>query len=285
MALPDKSTLLKRFELREYPQPDLLKLKYPVFLCHGYGAIGSVIKSGPLHDPCMKIRGHGVVAIAPNTVPYARIETRAENWVQLIHKFCEDHDYEKVNVVTHSMGGLDMRCALSKMDVSARVESLTTIATPHHGSSLADLVLKAPELLTEKLSLVFDWFGNNMFPKTKSDALGSLEQLTCSYVKEIFNPEHPDVDNVAYYSYSAAVGKGTDHSINPVLRFQNNQIFEEEGQNDAFVSLDSAKWGTHLETIPLSHVSQMHLQMNKETEKIYDQFWKDVLSQLTKNGH
>ena len=283
--MPDRSAILKRFELKEYPQPELLKLEYPIFLCHGYGAIGSVIKSGPLHDPCMKIREHGVVSIAPNIVPYARIETRAENWVKLIHAFCEDHGYKKVNVVTHSMGGLDMRCALSKMDVADRVESLTTIATPHHGSSLADLVLKAPELLTEKLSLVFDWFGDNVFPKTKSDALGSLEQLTCSYVKEVFNPDHPDVGNVAYYSYSAAVGKGTDYSINPVLKFQNSQIFEKEGENDAFVSTESAKWGTHLETVPLSHLSQMHLQMNKDSKKIYDQFWMNVIKRLAENGH
>lgn len=283
--MPDRSTILKRFELKEYPQPELLKLKYPIFLCHGYGAIGSVIKSGPLHDPCMKIREHGVVAIAPNIVPYARIETRAENWVKLIHAFCEAHGYEKVNVVTHSMGGLDMRCALSKMDIADRVESLTTIATPHHGSSLADLVLKAPELLTEKLSLVFDWFGDNVFPKTKSDAMGSLEQLTSYYVKEVFNPDHPDVEDVDYYSYSAAVGKGTEYSINPVLKFQNSQIFEKEGQNDAFVSKESAKWGTHLETVPLSHLAQMHLQMNKDSKKIYEQFWMNVIKRLAEKGH
>lgn len=283
--MPDRSTLLKRFELKEYPQPELLKTKYPIFLCHGYGAIGSVINSGPLHDPCMEIRGHGIPAIAPNIVPYARIETRAENWVRLIRNFCKEHRYEKVNVVAHSMGGLDMRCALTKTNIADRVESLTTITTPHHGSSLADLILKAPELLTEKLSVMFDWFGDNMYPKTKSDALGSLEQLTRAYTTEVFNPDHPNLDEVAYYSYSAGVGKGTDYSINPVLKFQNNQIYEKEGPNDAFVSVESAKWGTHLETVPLSHLSQIHVQMNKESQKIYEQFWLNVLKKLAENGH
>ncbi len=283
--MPDRSTILKRFELKEFPQPDMVQLKYPVFMCHGYGAIGSVIKSGPMHDPCMDIRAHGVPAIAPNVVPYARIETRAENWVLLIEKFCKEFGCDKVNVVSHSMGGLDMRCALSKLDIAHRVESLTTIATPHHGSSLADLVLKAPELVTEKLSEMFDWFGDNMYPKTKSDALGSLEQLTCGYVTDVFNPDHPDADGVAYYSYSAAVGKGTKFSINPMLKFQNNQIFDKEGENDAFVSVESAKWGKHLETIPLSHLAQMHLQMNKESQKIYDKFWLNLLKRLAKNGH
>jgi triacylglycerol lipase len=283
--MPDRNTLLKRFELKEYPQPELIQLKYPVFLCHGYGAIGSVVKSGPMHEPCMEIRGHGVAAIAPNIVPYGRIEIRAENWVRLIQKFCSDHGYEKVNVIAHSMGGLDMRHALSKMDISEHVASLTTLATPHYGSSLADLVLKAPEIVTEKLGEIVDWFGDYVYPKTKNDALGAVEQLTTSYVKEIFNPDNPDVETVAYYSYSAAVGKGTQHSINPVLRFQNNQIYDKEGINDAFVSVESAQWGNHLETVPLSHLSQLFLQMNKETKKTYHQFWWNVLKTLAENGH
>lgn len=283
--MADRSTLLKRLELKEFPQPEIVRLKYPVFLCHGYGAISSVIKSGPLHDPCMKIREHGVPAIAPNIVPYALIETRAENWVQLIKSFCEQHGYEKVNVIAHSMGGLDMRCVLSKMELAEHVESLTTLATPHHGSSLADLILKAPEKVTEKLSVMFDWFGDSMYPKVKSDALGSLEQLTSSYVKEIFNPAHPDVPEVSYYSYSAGVGKGTNYSINPVLRFQNQQIFDKEGPNDSFVSVESAKWGTHHETVPLSHLAQIHLQMNKESDRIYEKFWLNALKKLADNGH
>ena len=283
--MPDRNNLLKRFQLQEFPQPELVQLKYPVFLCHGYGAIGSVIKKGPLHHPCMQIRGHGVAAIAPNIVPYATIETRAENWVRLINEFCDNYQCEKVNVVSHSMGGLDMRFALSKLGIANKVESLTTIATPHHGSPLADLILKSPELVTEKLSVMFDWFGDNIYPKIKSDALGSLEQLTADYTTQVFNPKNPDVEGVSYYSYSAAVGKGTKHSVNPVLKFQNNQIFDREGINDTFVSVESAKWAKHIDTIPLSHISQLHLQMNKESQKIYEQFWLDLLRYLSEKGH
>lgn len=283
--MPDRNNLLKRFELKEFPQPELLRLKYPVFLCHGYGAIGSVIKKGPLHDPCMLIRNHGVAAIAPNIVPYATIETRAENWVHLIRKFCSEYKCKRVNVVAHSMGGLDMRYALSQLGAADHVESLTTIATPHHGSPLANLILKSPELVTEKLSVMFDWFGDNIYPKIKSDALGSLEQLTDEYTTQVFNPDNPDLAEVSYYSYSAAVGKGTKYSVNPVLKFQNIQIFDKEGINDTFVSVESAKWAEHIETVPLSHISQMHLQMNKESQKIYEGFWMNLLKHLAINEH
>lgn len=283
--MAEKLALLKKLELKEFPQPEIVRLKYPIFMCHGYGAVASVIKPGPMHDPCMQVRSHGVVAIAPNIVPYALIETRAENWVQLLKKFCSDNNYEKVNVIAHSMGGLDMRYALSKLDISDQVDSLTTISTPHQGSCLADLVLKAPEQVTEKLSWVVDWFGNNMYPKTRSDALGSLEQLSCSYIQEKFNKEILDVESVAYYSYSAAVGRGTNYSLNPMYKYQNNQIFEQEGVNDAFVSAKSAKWGNHISTAPISHLTQMHIQVNKENQKLYEKFWLEVLKVLADRGH
>lgn len=283
--MTQKPAIFKKLQLTEFPQPEIVQLKYPVFLCHGYGALGSVIKAGAMHDNCMEIRSHGVIAIAPNIVPYARIETRALNWERLIRKFCEDYSFEKVNVVAHSMGGLDMRFALSNFDIADKVESLTTIATPHHGSSLADLILKAPEMVTEKLSGMFDWFGDTMYPKTKSDVMGSLEQLTCAYINEEFNPETPDADTVNYYSYSAAVGKGTQFSINPVLKFQNLQIFDKEGPNDAFVSVESAKWAHHIETVPMSHLVQMHLQVNRENQKIYERFWLNLLKMLASKGH
>lgn len=283
--MAERSSLLKKFELKEFPQPEIVQLKYPVFLCHGFGGLAGILKSSPLQDPCMKIRQHGVLAIAPNIVPYARIETRAENWVRLIKKFCEDFGFKKVNVIAHSMGGLDMRYAISHFDASELVESLTTIATPHYGSALAEVILEAPEIITEKLIPVFDWFGDSIYKKTKSDVMGSLEQLTRSYICNEFNPSVPDADSVQYYSYSAAVGKGTDHPIKPVLRYQNTQIYDREGINDAFVSVLSAKWGKHIETVPLSHLLQLHMQVNKEGQKLYEDFWLNVLKILIINKH
>lgn len=283
--MAESSKILKRFELKEFPQPEIVRLQYPIFLCHGFGGMAAVIKSSPLQDPCLKIRSHGVVAIAPNIVPYAKIETRAENWVNLIKQFCKDHNYDKVNVVAHSMGGLDMRFAISKFGIAEQVESLTTIATPHYGSSLAELALEAPEILAEKLIPIFDWFGNSIYSKTKSNVLGSLEQLTRTYMNETFNPSVPDVDSVQYYSYSAAVGMGTDIPVKPFLKYQNTQIYDREGINDAFVSVISAKWGKHIETVPLSHLLQLHMQANKEGQKLYDEFWLGLLKMLSAHSH
>lgn len=279
-----KSALLKKIELQEFPQPELIRLKYPVFMCHGFGGLAGVLKSTPLQDPCMKIRSHGVPAIAPNIVPYSKIETRAENWAQLIRNFCTDFGCEKVNVIAHSMGGLDMRYALSKLGTEQFTASLTTIATPHRGASLAEYVLKTPDKIMDALVTVFDWFGDHIYPKTKSDVIGSLEQLTRAYIEEEFNRSVRDAESVIYYSYSAAAGKGTEHAINAILKYQNNVIFEQEGKNDGFVSVNSAKWGIHVQTIPLTHPQQINMQLGKEGTEIYNRFWPDLLKMLAKKG-
>src|SRR5207249_8887306 len=46
--------------------------------------------------------------------------------------------FRSVNIVAHSMGGLDARYAISQLGLGGRVASLITIGTPHLGTPLAD---------------------------------------------------------------------------------------------------------------------------------------------------
>ncbi|MCG8373564.1 MAG: alpha/beta hydrolase [Balneolales bacterium] len=276
--------LLKRLKLVEFPQPEIYHTKYPLFLCHGFGAIGSLVKPSPLHDPCMLMRKHGIVSFAPNVVPYAPIQVRANSWVRLINAVCDTYGFEKVNVVAHSMGGLDMRHALTNLGIHNRVASLTTLATPHRGTFLADMILKTPEIITEKLSDIVDWFGNSVYPREKSEVLNSVEQLTRRGIQEDFNPVTADLDGFPYFSYSAAVGKGTNFSINPVFLFQNNQIYAQEDVNDSFVSVKSSMWGEHLGTVALSHMNQINVQVTKEFKPKYRDFWLGVVKKLCALG-
>ncbi len=277
--------MLKRFELKVFPQPPVLNTKNPILLCHGFGAIGTLVKPSPLHDPCMLMREHGVVAFAPNVVPYASIETRALHWVRIVNELCETYEFEQLNVVAHSMGGLDMRHAITHLNIASKIASLTTIATPHRGTYLADLVLKTPEILTEPIGDIVDWFGNSVYPREKSDTKSSVEQLTRRYIQEYFNPTTPNTNEVPIYSYSAAVGRGTNFSLNPIFKFQNYQIFEKEGINDSFVSVESAQWGTYLGCINLSHVNQINVQVGKEFKAPYYDFWTGVIKKLSDLGH
>lgn len=275
---------LKKFELTEFPQPELIQLQYPVLLCHGYGAFATLVTPTLLHKPCMRLRSFGIQAFAPNIVPYAAITTRAEQWTEIIEKLKNRYGYKKFNVVAHSMGGLDMRYAVSKLGISDSVESLTTVATPHHGTSLAEFILTAPDTLRGKLAEVVDMFGESIFPSKKSDAIAAVKQLTREYINTEFNPANPDVDGIHYFSYSAAVGKGTDEPLNPMFRFQNQHIFQNEGVNDSFVAAESAKWGEHLGTVPLSHLEQLEIQVKEDRKPMVEKFWAGLARKLEENG-
>src|SRR6056297_699763 len=275
---------LKRFELNEFPQPELVLLKHPVLMCHGYGGFLMVMAPSAMHRCCMRLRGMGIHAFAPNIVPYAKISTRAEQWASLIHRLKSEYGFTAFNVVAHSMGGLDMRYAITHLGLSDSVKSLTTIASPHHGTSLADLVLNTPEALKEKMAEIADWFGESIYPNQKSDAKAAVEQLTSDFVTNEFNPKTPDAEGVQYFSYSAAVGKGTDEPLNPIYRLQNQLMFQQDGPNDSFVPMESAKWGNHIRTLPLSHLEQIEFRVNKVRRPLVEAFWIELARNLKENG-
>lgn len=281
----DTDRWLKKFELDEFPEPEVVHLNHPILLCHGYGAIASLVKPSPLYDVALLLRSHNVLTYAPNIVPYAKIETRAKSWVKVINELTEQIPGGKVNIIAHSMGGLDIRYALSKLDIAGQVASLTTISTPHHGTSLAELTLKTPEAIRDKLADFLDWMGDRIYPHTKSDSVASASQLTRQYITKIFNPQTPDISEVPYYSYSAAVGKGTSQPIRVITRYQNKHIFEQEGLNDGMVSVESSKWGEHIETSSLSHLEQMNMRIKDDRKILFEEFWLNVIKMLETKGH
>lgn len=267
------------------PEAEAVELKHPVLLCHGYGAIASLVKPSPLYDVAMLLKSHNVSTFAPAIAPYSKIEIRAQGWVKLINKLTQDIPGSKVNIIAHSMGGLDMRYALSKLDVAHKVASLTTVSTPHRGTSLAELTLKAPNAIRDKMADFLDWMGGHVYPDAECDSEASAAQLTRSYITEVFNPEINDVDDIPYYSYSSAVGKGTREPISVIARYQNNHIYGIEGLNDGMVSVESAKWGEHIKTSNLSHLEQMNLRVKNGRENLYKAFWLDVVKMLQEKGH
>lgn len=283
MKWTDPKSYFKKLELTEFPQPDIIQLKYPVLLCHGYGGLSMLISESPMHKSCMRLREHGIHSFAPNIVPYATVDIRAKQWADVIHKLKKQYGYRKLNVVAHSMAGLDMRYAITHLEMDSEIASLTTIAAPHRGTSLAETVLTAPDTIKEKLGELADWVGENIFPSQKSDSVAAVKQLTRDYVTQVFNPETPDVDGIPYFSYSAAVGKGTKAPLNAIYKVQNQIIYQNEGINDSFVTVESAKWGTHLKTLELSHLEQIEIQVSKERKSKVEEFWLDLVMNLKNN--
>ena len=123
--------------LDPFPQPAIIRVNYPIVLMHGFGTVGSIWRNGHMHDLAMQLRSHGVIAYAPNVPPYSPVPERAAIWQQRLEHVLAETGAEKVNIIAHSMGGLDARYLISVNRFHKRVASLTTVATPHHGSSIA----------------------------------------------------------------------------------------------------------------------------------------------------
>lgn len=279
----NKDKVRDRLKVEEFPQPSYIHLHHPVLLCHGFGSLASLFKKSPLDDICMLYRSHGIPAYAPNIVPYQTIQVRGEDWCRIIDRVCRETENKRIHVIAHSMGGLDIRHAISHLGMEKHVASLTTVSTPHYGSVLSDWVLKAPNKVRDVLWGIFNRFGNRVYPQIESDVLSAIKQLTPSYMREIFNPSTPDHENVRYFSYGAVCGKGTGTPVNKLLIPFNHHIYDIEGPNDGFVSEQSAHWGEYQATVHLSHLDLIHLTLPKNREKTWREFWMGIVKNLREN--
>ncbi len=244
-----------------FPQPPLVRTRYPVVLLHGFGMLSGLRRHGHLHDEAMHLRQHGTVAYAPNVAPYQTVSVRAEQWCERLAVILQETGADKLNLIAHSMGGLDARFLITRLGMARHVATLTTVSSPHHGSSIASLVLKRPERLRAVLADFVNWMGASTTLYPTADVLAALIELTPAYVTETFNRDVPDHPDVHYRSFAGQAGKGTSVGINPLLRVQNSLLYRREGVNDGLVSVQSARWGDFRGTLDADHAEQVGLRL------------------------
>lgn len=271
-------------QLTAFPQPALLKTRYPVVLMHGFGSLASIRRGGHMHEEAMHLRGHGIVAYAPNVAPYNTVSIRTPMWKKRLDVILEETKAEKLNLIAQSMGGLDARYLISRIGMAENVASLVTVSTPHHGTAIADFVLNQPQILREWVAAAANWMGTRTLPEAEADFLTSVIELTHKAVCGDFNPKTPDDPSVRYWSYAGRAGKGTDVAMNPFLRILNGILYEREGVNDGFVSVESAKWGTFLGTIDADHAAEVGLQLVPGGAFKSHDFYTDIVRMLGREG-
>lgn len=185
------------------------------------------------------IKDKGYVVYHSNVSWAAGVDKRAEDLKKNLLKIIGDkkqEKIEKVNIIAHSMGGLDARHMLfndrNNRKIHEHVASLTTISTPHHGSAFADWGIKnLPLVIPVARTLGLDL-----------NAFKDLRTSAC----EAFN-EDPDVKEFeascsSTIKFQTYAGKQKFWGVFNALKLPYYIIEKEEGENDGLVSIKSAKW-------------------------------------------
>ncbi len=216
-----------------------INLKFPVILVHGLGLrddMKLVKYWGKIPE---KLKKNGIQVFLSNQLAFHTIEFNAILIKNRINQILNESGSEKINIIAHSKGGIESRYMISKLDMSGKVASLTTISSPHRGSSLADLVLektakKKVFKFSEKIiKAIAEWQGDN-----SPEIIPAFKQMTLAAMAD-FNKKITDVPEVYYQSYGGIVsgkpyGRWTD--------FKTKIIQEREGINDGVVSQYSFEW-------------------------------------------
>ncbi len=276
----DPAAILTEAPLRS--QPALARLRpsraglvsrYPIVFCHGmlgYSLLRMQLpkdRNGfwPLRQ---FLRERGFRVLFPQVAPTSGVPERAEQLRDQIVRWT----HEPVNLIAHSMGGLDARHMITHLGMADRVRSLTTVCSPHRGSYLADWFL-ANYRTRVPLLLALEAFGVNL------DGFQACRPSVC----RDFNASTPDVPGVQYFSYG---GKVSAARLTPVLRRAWNLLLAAEGPNDCMVSVQSATWGQYLGNICADHFAQtpdgMYVRQNEDFDALG--FFTRLVEDLARRG-
>ena len=166
----------------------------------------------------------------------ADVDHRAEDLKQNILRILDKTGAPRVNIIAHSMGGLDARHMMfndrDDGKIHQRIASLTTISTPHAGSPFADWGLanlsQIPFLL-KKIGLDVD-----AFKDLRTDSCKAFNQRP-----EVIEFESRCQSDILFQTYA---GRQAIWGIFNLLKGPFRIIEEKEGENDGLVSVQSAKW-------------------------------------------
>lgn len=226
-------------------------MTYPIVLAHGVCRFDALWNEILELDNCEDESGDnlhyfkGIRSMLQNkgycaihsSVPWgARLDSRAEALRRNIRQVLLDTGAEKVNVIAHSMGGLDTRKMMyndrNQGKIHQHIASLTTMSTPHWGSPFADWGL---ERFGQVISLARH-VGMDV------EAFRDLTVEACTRFNE--TPEVAEFENhcAEQIKFQTYAGQQRFFWIFNAMKLPFYIIEEKEGPNDGLVSVQSAKW-------------------------------------------
>ena len=182
------------------------------------------------------LRAAGHEVFVPRVSPTASIAVRA---LELLHAIRARFGSRPVHLIGHSLGGLDARYLVSRLGFGTQATSVTTVGTPHAGTTFADWAV------TRFARLFRPVFRSLGLP---DDAFFDLTTDACSRFNEL-TPDVPGVRTASVAGECARPWLGVE------WRFSSKIVGRTEGPNDGVVSVASAAWGERREVWRADHLN------------------------------
>jgi triacylglycerol lipase len=216
--------------------------RHPVILAHGVLGFDELAVGATRHAYFKGVREalekDGCRVIVPRLPAVGSIAERAAALARVVGEV----DARRVNVLAHSMGGLDARLAIATLGLDRRVAALVTVGTPHRGSPLADLSNDVARRLGLSRALALAGVRLDAFRD-----LGTEEMAR-------FNAGVPDARDVAYASVVGVVRR--KRRASPLLVPSHLWLKGTWGDNDGLVPASSQRWGEVLAEVEADHWAQ-----------------------------
>jgi triacylglycerol lipase len=217
------------------------RVRAPIVLVHGLLGFDAVRVGGlnvlryfPGVDDALRRAGNRV--FTARLSPTAGVAQRAAELQTIVNR---EIPSEPFHIFAHSMGGLDSRYMISCLGMNDRVLSLTTLGTPHRGSSFADWGVRRLERVAKPL------LRRLALP---DQAFYDLTTDAC----RAFNDAVHDVPTVRYYSVA---GRCSFPWVGPHWLLPHAVVQRREGPNDGVVSVASATYGERTDVWTGDHLS------------------------------
>jgi triacylglycerol lipase len=224
------------------------RLRNPIVLVHGLRGL----YRRPFRQYFPGIRAHleapGNRVLIAKLSPTRGVADRANELRAYIRR---EVGNEPVHIIGHSMGGLDARYMISRLGMEDRVLSLTTVGTPHRGTSFADWGIERWSRMVVPVCRVLGW---------PYQAFYDLTLDGCRQFNEL-------VRDVPWVKYMSVAGN-CDRSWLSLKWLVPYRIVETlEGPNDGVVSVASATWGEYSEVWEGDHLNLVNWP-NRKAVKI-----------------
>ncbi len=264
----------------------ICKTKYPILLVHGvffrdfkyFGYWGRI--------PA-QLRRNGASIYFGNQPSAASIAEFARILTDRIKQITAETGCEKVNIIAHSKGGLDCRYAMAFCGATPYVASLTTISTPHRGSTFADYMLTNVSPRNQHRFCSAYNKTLNKLGEPEADLMTAVRELTTDHCialdKRMSQPEDVLCQSIGTKMNKPMRGRFPMNFTGVVMSYLTQD-------NDGLVGADSFQWGDHYtmltsdSPIGISHCDITDINRTNLPDFDVREFYVQLVAELKDKG-